>query len=158
LGDGQLWRIDPTGQFWKCNAIVLGRDADKAEAALYKRLTVVGDDDDENENDDENSGQQKQQQQQQQQQNDKKQSLDDVLQEMTSDQAIKVLCDCMNQLVWPDKPTGVETANTTTTTTTTTCVYWQAVVLKDGGKNRLPKRIFRRGAFLPPNLAIESSK
>jgi 20S proteasome alpha/beta subunit len=129
LGDGQLWRIDPTGQFWKCNAIVLGRDADKAEEALYKRLVEA----------DEEDG--------------PKKELEEVLREMTGEEAMEVLCDCMNRVVWPEKPA----ATPMPVTAAISGVHWQAVILKDDGKSELPKRIFRRGAFLPPNVAVKST-
>ena len=38
LGSRKIWRIDPTGQFWDCQATVLGQDADRAEEELYRRL------------------------------------------------------------------------------------------------------------------------
>jgi 20S proteasome alpha/beta subunit len=34
-----LWRIDPTGQFWKCDATVIGRGASAAEAHLMDMLS-----------------------------------------------------------------------------------------------------------------------
>jgi 20S proteasome alpha/beta subunit len=36
--NGDLWRVDPTGQFWQCTAVVVGRRADVAEADLLDRL------------------------------------------------------------------------------------------------------------------------
>lgn len=38
LGNEELWRIDPTGQFWKCQATAVGRNGDKAEEVLFQRL------------------------------------------------------------------------------------------------------------------------
>jgi len=129
LGDGQLWRIDPTGQFWKCNAIVLGRYADKAEEVLYKRITEADEDD----------GPQK--------------DLEEVLREMTWEEAIEVLCDCMNRVIWPEKPAATPVLPNVAVSR----VYWRGVILKDDGTNGLSRRVFRRGAFLPPNAAAKST-
>jgi hypothetical protein len=41
LGSRKIWRVDPTGQFWDCQATVLGADADKTEEDLYRRLLQV---------------------------------------------------------------------------------------------------------------------
>ena len=38
LGSQKIWRIDPTGQFWDCQATVVGEDADRSEEELYRRL------------------------------------------------------------------------------------------------------------------------
>ena len=38
VGNGELWRVDPTGQFWKCQAAVIGKSAIRAEEELYKQL------------------------------------------------------------------------------------------------------------------------
>jgi len=33
-----IWRIDPTGQFWKCNAAAVGRGAGNAEATFLRQV------------------------------------------------------------------------------------------------------------------------
>jgi len=38
LGSKKIWRVDPTGQFWDCQATVLGADADSTEEEFYHRL------------------------------------------------------------------------------------------------------------------------
>lgn len=38
LGQKEIWRIDPTGQFWESHAAVAGQDAHAIEEALYKTL------------------------------------------------------------------------------------------------------------------------
>jgi 20S proteasome alpha/beta subunit len=35
-----LWRVDPTGQFWKCNAAAIGRGAHAAEAHLQELVSA----------------------------------------------------------------------------------------------------------------------
>ena len=37
-GDSQIWRIDPSGQFWSCDAATVGRGAGVAEAFLLKEI------------------------------------------------------------------------------------------------------------------------
>ena len=37
-----LWRVDPTGQFWKCDAAVIGRGAGAAEAHLMNLISARG--------------------------------------------------------------------------------------------------------------------
>jgi 20S proteasome alpha/beta subunit len=34
-----IWRVDPSGQFWKCRAAAIGRSRPKVEALLVKRLS-----------------------------------------------------------------------------------------------------------------------
>jgi 20S proteasome alpha/beta subunit len=36
----QVWRIDPTGQFWKCALAVVGRQGPMAEAWLFEQLSL----------------------------------------------------------------------------------------------------------------------
>lgn len=38
MGNRKIWRIDPTGQFWDCDATVIGEDSDRTEEDLYRRL------------------------------------------------------------------------------------------------------------------------
>jgi 20S proteasome alpha/beta subunit len=38
LGQGEIWRVDPTGQFWNCHATVIGQDSDSIEEALFQTL------------------------------------------------------------------------------------------------------------------------
>ncbi|KAG7365858.1 proteasome subunit [Nitzschia inconspicua] len=38
LGQKEIWRIDPTGQFWNCHLTVIGQDSDAVEASLYQSL------------------------------------------------------------------------------------------------------------------------
>jgi len=33
-----IWRVDPTGQFWNCHAAVVGRGAGTAESLLLKKI------------------------------------------------------------------------------------------------------------------------
>ena len=38
VGNRELWRIDPTGQFYDCYAVVIGNGSEQAEIELYKQL------------------------------------------------------------------------------------------------------------------------
>jgi 20S proteasome alpha/beta subunit len=38
LGQHEIWRVDPTGQFWNCHATVVGQDSDSIEQALFQML------------------------------------------------------------------------------------------------------------------------
>ena len=38
VSEDQIWRVDPTGQFWKCRAVVVGRGSVKAEQELLARI------------------------------------------------------------------------------------------------------------------------
>jgi hypothetical protein len=123
LGNDQIWRIDPTGQFWKCHAVALGRDADRAEADLYRRimerLSSNGDDDD-----------------------------DDVaafLKNSTVDEVVALACECMESVLWPMKKTPNPAAGN--------AIHWKAVILEYGPDVSKPNRLIRRGAFLPPKIA-----
>ena len=134
IGNEQIWRIDPTGQFWNCNACVLGRDSDRAEALLYKTIMKTGDNEGDGNNDNKD--------------------LDTLLQNMTSQQVIDLIYDCMNQIIWPTK---AMVAKQPASGTASPCVYWHAVILQENSTGsskslRPPKRTVRRGAFLPPKI------
>jgi hypothetical protein len=36
LGQNEIWRVDPTGQFWQCQATCIGQDAHALEDRLYQ--------------------------------------------------------------------------------------------------------------------------
>jgi len=38
ISEDQIWRVDSTGQFWKCRAAVVGRGSFKAEQELLERI------------------------------------------------------------------------------------------------------------------------
>ena len=38
IGNRELWRIDPTGQFYDCHAVFIGNGSEKAETQLYGLL------------------------------------------------------------------------------------------------------------------------
>ena len=38
VGNRDLWRIDPTGQFWNCYAVAIGRSAETAEELLVQHI------------------------------------------------------------------------------------------------------------------------
>ncbi|KAG7351756.1 proteasome subunit [Nitzschia inconspicua] len=38
LGQDEIWRIDPTGQFWNCHLTVIGQDSDAVETSLFRLL------------------------------------------------------------------------------------------------------------------------
>jgi 20S proteasome alpha/beta subunit len=42
LGQGEIWRVDPTGQFWNCHVAVVGQDSDSIEQALFQTLMERG--------------------------------------------------------------------------------------------------------------------
>jgi 20S proteasome alpha/beta subunit len=41
LGQGDIWRIDPTGQFWRCHATVAGQNANAMETLLWQQLLLL---------------------------------------------------------------------------------------------------------------------
>jgi 20S proteasome alpha/beta subunit len=41
LGQGDIWRIDPTGQFWRCHATVAGQNAHAMETLLWQQLVLL---------------------------------------------------------------------------------------------------------------------
>jgi hypothetical protein len=132
LGNDQIWRIDPTGQFWKCHAVALGRDADRAEADLYRRIMERSS----SSSDDVDAD-------------------DDVdvaafLKNSTVDEVLALACECMESVLWPMKKKPTPTAGN--------AIHWKAVILEyaqqpDASK---PKRLIRRGAFLPPTKIAEA--
>ena len=38
IGNRELWRIDPTGQFFDCHAVVIGNGSERVETELYEKL------------------------------------------------------------------------------------------------------------------------
>eukprot|EP00980_Cylindrotheca_fusiformis_P003758 scaffold834_cov123-Cylindrotheca_fusiformis.AAC.5 len=77
VGNRELWRIDPTGQFWKCQATVVGRDADKAERSLYQRIT------------EESNG------------NSENVDVCKLVQEMSTEDALSLLVECLKSTLQP---------------------------------------------------------
>lgn len=126
--------MDPTGQFWKCHAVVLGRDADRAEEALYQKLV---------------------EQQRVEEDDDKKDSsgtpldLGEFLETLDSDEAVRLACDCMETIVCP--PT---TNNKQPSSSPRSSVHWKAVILEYNAKDASskPRRRTQFGAFLPPKI------
>ncbi len=125
--------MDPTGQFWKCHAVVLGRDADRAEEVLYQKLVEqrrVGEDD----NEDSSSI---------------LLDLGEFLETLDSDEAVRLACDCMETIVCP--PT---TNNKQPSSSHGSSVNWKAVILEYNAKDASSKlrRRTQFGAFLPPKI------
>lgn len=127
---GQLWRIDPTGQFWNCHAAALGRGADKAQDELYKQLLEAcgGSSPEDN--------------------------LVDYLQTWSSDDAIQLVSKCMEQVLFPKAQHIMATAaSATEAARLMPKIHWQGVVVDYSSSRRKPKKTTMRGAFLPPGSA-----
>lgn len=131
LGHQQLWRIDPTGQFWNCHAVVVGRESDRAEEELVTKLL-------ERMKADENAATKEDEE------------LGSFLKSsMTCDDALDLVCECLQTIFWPASlnlqalPEGVRA--------TIPSIPWVAVTLREGAKtSSQTTRQVRRGAFLPP--------
>ena len=171
LGGKEIWRIDPTGQFWKCHATVIGQDADHGEETLHRRLMEGI------------SSLSEQQQQQQQQRQQRQLTIPEYLNSLSYDEALQLAKEVMesrlqNQLqqlqqttfssksistVHPDPGTtsGVEATPNNETTTTTSLdaadvstsipqIYWHAVILDYSNDNdpKKPQKIFKHGIFV----------
>jgi hypothetical protein len=129
--------MDPTGQFWKCHAVVLGRDADRAEEALYQKLVEqrrVGEEDD---NKDSSTGS-------------RLLDLGEFLETLDSDEAIRLACDCMETIVCPPTTNN----NKQPSSSPRSSVHWKAVTLEYHAKDASskPRRRTQFGAFLPPKI------
>lgn len=125
MGQSQLWRIDPTGQFWNCHATALGRAADKAQEELYQQLLEVCGGSPDN--------------------------LVDYLQTWSSDDAIQLVSKCMETVLFPKAQQIMTTAaSPTEAARLMPKIHWQGVVVDYSSSMRKPKKTTMRGAFLPP--------
>lgn len=127
LGHRQLWRIDPTGQFWNCHAAVVGRESDRAEEEVVTKLL-------------------------ERMKAENVKELGPFLQSLTCDDALDLVCGCLQNIFWPASlnlkalPEGVRA--------TIPSIPWVAVALREEDRSTAtsspPSRQIRRGAFLPP--------
>lgn len=149
MGDHQLWRIDPTGQFWNCHAAVVGREADKVEEAIVTKLL-------------------------ERMATENVTDFGDFLKSLPCQKALELVCDCLqnDDIFWPSNlnlhrlPPGVKA--------TIPSIPWVAVTLpflttssscppSSSQHQRRPvttpprHRLVQRGAFLPPILNTQSS-
>ena len=136
MGKGELWRIDPTGQFWNCHAAVVGRQSDRVEEALVTTLL---------ERIQETKAQDSQ----------VVTDMGTFLQSITCDEALSMICGCLQSVFWPKSinlrglPEGVKAAIPS--------IPWVAVTLQEDSKS-IPIRRIRRGAFLPPIVNDEDDE
>jgi 20S proteasome alpha/beta subunit len=128
-GNRQIWRIDPTGQFWNCHAVAMGRDADRVEQKLYERLS----------------------QEQQQRSSSEQEDLGAFLETLTADEALNLACECMEAMLRPKQPTISSGGGNS-------MIHWHSVILDFTTNVHKPKRSIRRGAFLPPQKDLETDK
>jgi 20S proteasome alpha/beta subunit len=140
MGNGQIWRVDPTGQFWNCHAVAMGRSADRAQEELYqlalKRQRVEADIDADNDNNDNNN------------------NVAMLFEELTSEEAMDLACECMESVLFPKKQGQVPPASFGIIRHPP--IHWHGVImhytasLKDKTGTSAPKIKAVRGAFLPP--------
>lgn len=129
LGNRELWRIDPTGQFWKCHAVAVGAEADRVEEILYQRLWDGA------------------------QSFHNGTTIQQYMYILTPDEALKLACDCIfERLVALLPPVSSTTSSSNTTPKASDSlprVFWHAVVLDytNVSKSGKPKRQVHRGGF-----------
>lgn len=143
LGNRKLWRVDPTGQFWDCQATVLGQDADRAEEAFCRRLFEEC----ERKKIDNNN-------------------ICELLGSMSHDEAFELAKEFLrdrtttkqqksltttklSQQTSTDASTKKKDGNGVPTSELSSQTYWQAVILDYSSLTRrgTPRRILRRGTF-----------
>ncbi|KAL3939492.1 MAG: hypothetical protein SGBAC_005798 [Bacillariaceae sp.] len=119
-GDGEsLWRLDPTGQFWKCQAAVIGCHANKAEAILYQRLQQDMKDDD----------------------------ICQSIQNMSTEDALTLLMDCLESSFPAPPPSS--TGGNAAASHHNTIYWQAMVQYHPSTSKKSPRRMFQRGAFTP---------
>lgn len=127
VGQGQIWRIDPSGQFWRCDGAIVGRESDKVEDAILTTLCEMA-----------------------AEESDHSRDITSYLKSLTCEEALDtIICGCLQEIFWPPSlnlqllPQGVRAHIQS--------IPWVAVSLvntaseQSAGQNR---RI-RRGAFVP---------
>uniref|UniRef100_A0A7S4AIT4 Uncharacterized protein n=1 Tax=Pseudo-nitzschia australis TaxID=44445 RepID=A0A7S4AIT4_9STRA len=142
LGNRKLWRVDPTGQFWDCQATVLGQDADRVEEAFCRRLFEECERKKVDNND-----------------------LCKLLGSMSHDEAFELAKEFLrdrtskqqksptttksSQRTSTDGPTKKKDGNGMPASELSSQTYWQAVILDYSSLTRrgTPNRILRRGTF-----------
>ena len=85
VGQGQLWRIDPTGLFYRGFAAAVGRDSERAEALLYQTLV-------------------------ERQQKSSTDSLEAFLLSLSESEAKEILLECLESVVKPKRIAAVTKA------------------------------------------------
>jgi len=148
LGSQEIWRIDPTGQFWNCHATVIGEDAEKTEDLFYKHLLKECQD---------------------------RQSPRELLESLSPKEALKLVQSFLETKVTKEQEhqermlrskasisqpveSDVSSTEESKTEATTTAsdetdvslppVYWQAVILDYSSLTKgNPKRTWKRGIF-----------
>jgi hypothetical protein len=144
LGNRDVWRIDPTGQFWKCHAAVAGADAYRVEELLYDKI----------DNGARTSGESE---------------ISSYLSKLSSDEAIRLACDCLmdriRELLPPsssqyeieesDEPLSeTPVLSSSSQKSSGPRLFWYGVVLHYGDTNTMkkrtkPKRRIHRGVLTP---------
>jgi hypothetical protein len=115
---------------------VVGRNADRAEEALFQRLLQQSKDTNNNNNNN----------------NDHKVDVCRTVQEMSTEDALPLLVECLESLLQPKlQQAGVESIPTKT--------FWQAIIQdhKSRGSESQPRKI-QRGCFLPRTTASKTSE
>lgn len=133
MGNRQLWRIDPTGQFWNCHGAIMGRESDRAEEAIVTKLLEV------------------------MATKENKEDLGTFLRTLTCEDTLEMVCECLQNVFWPSSlnlhtlPAGVRA--------TIPSIPWVAVALPEiqSSSSRVPTRVVRRGAFLPSIASTSTS-
>ena len=136
LGSRQIWRIDPTGQFWDCHATVLGGEADKAEEDFYKRLL---------------------------EECESNQSVPELLDSLSQEDALSIARDFLEKRMKPSPRASKEKKSVDTDVdsketrsdgsrepnSSSSQVYWQATILDYSSltKQGTPRRKSKRGVF-----------
>ena len=117
VGNDQIWRIDPTGQFWKCHAVVAGRDSNKVEEALCAKLLECQD-----------------QQQQQKASGDASGDLGDFLSTYVScEEALELVSSLLPDLLWP--PSAIQRIPPNLLSASLPKVFWTAVAVEPQGRS-----------------------
>jgi 20S proteasome alpha/beta subunit len=119
LGNKEVWRIDPTGQFLNCHAVAIGYGSDKAQVELFQQVIRRSK---ENHN------------------------CEQFFANLGLEEAIEIACECIEQTIFPKGQDGQGSPTRSLSIPWYGLVMDYSGVTTS---NRVPKRKILRGKFSP---------
>lgn len=119
LGDKQVWRIDPTGQFLNCHAVAIGYGSDKAQVELFQQVIRRSKDD---------------------------QDCEHFFANLGLEEAIEIAGECIEKTIFPQSQDGQGSPTPSLSIPWYGLVMDYSGVT---ASNRVPKRKILRGKFAP---------
>jgi len=115
-----IWRVDPTGQFWKFQAVASGRHAARVEQLLLEKLIIIQQDNNDDDDDDDNKHP-----------TPSSRKLKSIIGEMSTREALQMATECVLQAYSEPRVAGPKKSSSNEQDDTRTSVPLRAVVIED---------------------------